>query len=281
LRALGAFAGDDPDELGIETQLGRIAALSLFERSKWGRKHRESILDEALSSPEMSYYLAAAIQPYTEEWTSLIKVMANCPRCSYAALALPHLPTSGVLLDTRIKLHEGVRANSLFYWALQFGQAGSDKTKYIENFLRTDAPDAETCALSLVLAPKHPHAQEWLAGLENQAELAYRARKLFHLSGQFDEEFLLAPRLGSIARQDPSWAYHWERDFAEDDEDAAFSLLPHLHWIAELIDAGVVSVEHADVIDDRASVTMDMDHWLRSSFLLFAAGKAGDDERKN
>ena len=77
LRALATFPGNDPEELGIETLLGRIAALSLYERTKWGRKNRKSIVNESLSSAEMSYYLAAAIQPFTEEWTSLINAMLN------------------------------------------------------------------------------------------------------------------------------------------------------------------------------------------------------------
>lgn len=278
LRALEALAGDDPGEVELTTLLGKIAALSVFEKSKWGRTQWVNILQEALSSAEMSYYFASATNPSTAAWKSLAESMAQSPRFSFAALKLEHLPITAFLLPAREMLKRSVKQNDILNWALEFSYTGRDKRTLSEDVIGASDPSSEACALALALAPRHSRVQEWIAGLKNQPQLAYETRRLLSLTNQLDAEFLLASKLGPIAMSDPLWAFHWLRDFSEGDVESAISLVPHLAWLAELIDSGVCPVEHASVIDARAAQTMDFDHWLRSGFLLFSANKATANE---
>jgi hypothetical protein len=278
-RGLNALAVDDVGELELTTLMGKIAALAFFERTKWGRHHRTTILQQALCTPEHSYYLAAATNPTSSEWISLAESMSKCPRFSFAALSLPHLPLSEVLLPAHERLKKRIGRDPIFNWALRFRTHRCDREKLTQDIITNPFAGIVECGLSLVLAPRDPRVPEWLSEMSGHPQLAYEVRRLLSLSHQLDAEFLLGPKLGAIAMSDPLWAFHWLRDFGEDAEDTALSLFPNLEWIAELIDLGVISPAHANLVDDRAAQSMDLDHWLRSSFLLFSANKVKCNEK--
>jgi hypothetical protein len=274
------YQGMDPGSLGLTTLLAKIAALSLFERTPWAMKFRPLIVREVCSSAELSYYLAAAISPTQDEWEALIDSIRGCPRASYATWRLPHLPYSAPGAKLRKALETGIKPSALFSWALQFIISRGEKSLLTKRLLSADASDSETCALSLAISPEHPRVAEWLSGLMDHPEMAYQARRLLSFSLQLDAEFLLAPKLGAIALKDPRWGFHWLRDFGEDTEQDALRLVPHMEWMAELIHGGIISPVHANAIDDQVSQKVDLDHWLRSSFLIYAT-KAESYEQNN
>jgi hypothetical protein len=243
-RQLSVLEVGDPSDLKLTTLLGKIAALVFFERTKWGRHHRTTILQQALCTPEHSYYFAAATNPTSSEWISLAESMSKCPRFSFAALSLPHLPLSQVLLPARERLEKRIGKDPIFNWASRFRTHGCDREKLAQDIIANPFAGIVECGLSLVLAPRDPRVPEWLSELAGHPQLAYEVRRLLSLSHQLDVEFLLAPKLGAIAMSDPLWAFHWLRDFGEDAEETALSLFPNLEWIAELIDLGVISPAH-------------------------------------